>query len=154
MAQLATKYFLGFACHTVAWLVVGALSMQKCVLVIEDNPINMRLFWALLASDACYEVLTAVNGSRGLELARERHPDLIIMDIQLPDLSGLDVTCILKANDDTRGIPIVAVTAYAMPEDETRIRASGCDGLLLKPFTIAQFRAMLRSFLAPLPGAG
>ncbi len=120
--------------------------MGKCVLVVEDNPINMKLFGVMLAAD-CYDMLMAENGTKGIDLAREHRPDLIIMDIRLPGISGLDATRVLKADERTRRIPIIAVTAHAMPGDEARILHSGCDRFLPKPIPAAQFRAALRETL-------
>jgi two-component system cell cycle response regulator DivK len=118
------------------------------VLVVEDNPLNMKLFCAMIAAQGC-EVLQAGTGSRALSLARRRHPDLIIMDLQLPDMSGLDVTHELKAAEDTREIPIIATTAYASHGDEEVIRAAGCDGYMAKPIAISEFLALIESLLVP-----
>jgi len=119
---------------------------RKCVLIVEDNALNMRLFSAMIGAQG-YEVLEAANGSRALDLARRRHPDLIIMDIQLPDMSGLDVTHTLKAADDTHEIPIIATTAYAQRGDEATIRASGCDAYMAKPIAISEFLELVESFI-------
>src|SRR6266852_5986910 len=89
---------------------------RKCVLIVEDNPLNMKLFSAMISAQG-YEVVQAADGSRALDLAHRRHPDLIIMDLQLPDMSGLDVTHILKTDDDTHEIPIIATTAFAPRSD-------------------------------------
>jgi two-component system, cell cycle response regulator DivK len=118
----------------------------KCVLIVEDNPLNMKLFSAMVAAQG-YQVLQASDGARGLDLAHQRHPDLIIMDIQLPGMSGLEVTLSLKADDDTRDIPIIATTAFALRGDEETIRASGCDGYMAKPIAISQFLEMLEAFI-------
>jgi two-component system cell cycle response regulator DivK len=122
--------------------------MRKRVLVVEDNPINMKLFEVLLAD--C-DVLRAENGGDGIRLAREHAPDLIIMDIGLPDLSGLDVTRVLKEDELTRSIPILVVTAYAVPGDEGRILESGCERFLPKPLSAVQFQKTIRSFEAAGP---
>src|SRR5437879_6380303 len=95
---------------------------RRCVLIVEDNVLNMNLFSAMISAQG-YEVLQAANGSAAIDLAHGRHPDLIIMDIRLPDMSGLDVTHTLKAADDTHEIPILATSAYASVGDEARIRA-------------------------------
>src|SRR5207302_5483049 len=107
-------------------------STRGCVLIVEDNPLNMKLFSAMVGSQG-YDVLQAGDGRAALDLARRHHPNLIIMDLQLPDMSGLDVTRMLKADDDTRDIAIIATTAYALRGDEEKIRASGCDGYMAKP---------------------
>ena len=119
---------------------------RKCVLVVEDNELNMKLFAAMITSLG-YEVLQAANGLRALDLAHRRHPDLIVMDLQLPDMSGLDVTHTLKAADDTREIPIIATTAYASLADAQMIRASGCDAYMAKPIAITEFLELVASFI-------
>src|SRR5260370_6549931 len=102
-------------------------SARGCVVIVEDNPLNMKLFSAMVGSQG-YAVLQASDGRSALDLARQQHPDLIIMDLQLPDMSGLDVTRSLKGDDGTRDIAIIATTAYALRGDEEKIQASGCDG--------------------------
>ncbi len=127
-------------------------TVGRCVLIVEDNPLNMKLFSAMIGAQG-YEVLEAADGSRALDLARQRHPDLIIMDLQLPDISGLEVTHSLKGDDDTREIPIIATTAYASSGDEATIRASGCDGYMAKPIAISEFLELVESFMMRLPPA-
>ena len=122
----------------------------RCVLIVEDNPLNMKLFSAMIAAQG-YEALQASDGSSALALARERHPDLIIMDLQLPDMSGLDVAHSLKQDPDTREIPIIATTAYALRGDEATIRASGCDGYMAKPIAISEFLELIESFMPRAP---
>ncbi len=117
---------------------------RKCVLIVEDNPLNMKLFSAMLAAQD-YVVLEATDGSDGLDLAQRKHPDLIIMDIQLPGMSGLEVTRSLKASDATRDIPIIATTAFALRGDEERIRAGGCDGYMAKPIAVSEFLELVES---------
>jgi two-component system, cell cycle response regulator DivK len=102
------------------------------VLLVEDHPLNRELAEAVLA-DAGYEVLIASDGEAGLAAAYSTHPDLILMDIELPGLDGLEATRRLKADATTRAIPVLALTAYAMRGDEERARAAGCDGYLTKP---------------------
>jgi len=97
-------------------------------------------------------VLQAIDGAHGLDLAQQRHPDLIIMDIQLPSMSGLDVTRNLKADDATRDIPIIATTAFALRGDEEKILASGCDGYMAKPIAISQFLELIETFMLKAPG--
>jgi two-component system, cell cycle response regulator DivK len=127
-------------------------AVRRCVLIVEDNPLNMKLFSAMLAAQG-YAVLQATDGPTGLDLARRRHPDLIIMDVQLPGLSGLDVTHSLKADDATRDIPIIATTAFALRGDEEKIRASGCDGYMAKPIAISEFLELVESFMMKAPRA-
>lgn len=119
---------------------------RKRVLIIEDNPLNMKLFSAMLAAQG-YDVLQASDGALGLDLAHRQHPDLIVMDVQLPGMSGLEVTRNLKAEDDTRDIPVIATTAFAQVEDERQIMASGCDGYMAKPIAISEFLALIESFI-------
>ena len=109
----------------------------------------MKLFRALLESQN-YRTLAANEGAAGLELAREHDPDLIIMDIELPDASGIDVIRALKTECRTRHIPVVAITA-SMPHDEARIRAAGGDGFMTKPIAAAEFLSLMRSFLEDEP---
>ncbi len=116
------------------------------VLVVEDNPLNMKLFSVLITAQG-YDVLQAPDGVKGLELAREHHPDLILMDMQLPGISGLDVTRILKDDERTRSIPVVVTTAHIASGDDARIRECGCDGFLAKPIAISEFLSLIDSFL-------
>ena len=102
------------------------------ILVVEDNPDNMFLTVLLLES-AGHTVLSAIDAEVGLTLARGKLPDLILMDIQLPGMDGLEATGLLKLDDATRAIPVLALTALAMKGDEERIRAAGCDGYIAKP---------------------
>jgi two-component system, cell cycle response regulator DivK len=125
--------------------------VRRCVLIVEDNPLNMKLFSAMIAAQG-YDVLQATDGAHGLELAQHRHPDLIIMDIQLPSMSGLDVTRNLKSEEATRAIPIIATTAFALRGDEEKIRASGCDGYMAKPIAISQFLELIETFMLKAPG--
>jgi two-component system cell cycle response regulator DivK len=122
------------------------VSARRCVLIVEDNPLNMKLFSAMIASQG-YDVIQASDGPGGLDLAHQQHPDLIIMDIQLPGMSGLEVTYSLKAEADTRDIPVIATTAYALRGDEEKIRASGCDGYMAKPIAISEFLDLVRSLM-------
>lgn len=120
--------------------------MPKKVLIVEDNELNMKLFNDLLEAHG-YETLQTKDGFKALELAREHTPDLILMDIQLPEVSGLEVTKWLKDDDDLAAIPVVAVTAFAMKGDEERIREGGCEAYLSKPITVTTFIETVRSFL-------
>jgi two-component system cell cycle response regulator DivK len=116
------------------------------ILIVEDNPTNMKLSTFLLES-ADYEVLPAVNAEIGLTIAREQRPDLILMDIQLPGMDGLQATAILKTDEATRHIPVIALTALAMKGDEERIRAAGCDGYIAKPLDYKDFLAVVKARL-------
>ncbi|MDZ4865425.1 MAG: response regulator [Gemmatimonadota bacterium] len=120
------------------------------ILVIEDNATNMRLATFLLQS-AGHTVLCAVDAEAGLTLARAEHPDLILMDIQLPGMDGLEATAQLKRDEATRAIPVIALTALAMKGDEERIRAAGCDGYIAKPLAYRDFLTVISAQLvAPL----
>ena len=122
--------------------------MTKTVLVVEDNELNMKLFRDLLEAQD-YQVLETREGLQALTLARQHRPDLILMDIQLPEISGLEVTKWLKEDEDLSPIPVIAVTAFAMKGDEERIREGGCEAYLSKPISVAKFLATVRSFLEP-----
>lgn len=118
------------------------------ILIVEDNPVNMTLAVFLLQS-AGYSVMSAVDAEAGLKLARGAvRPDLILMDIQLPDMDGLEATALLKKDNATRGIPVIALTALAMKGDEERILAAGCDGYIAKPIA---YRELLATISAHLP---
>ena len=116
------------------------------VLIVEDNPANMKLATFLLQS-AGHSVLSAVDAEAGLTLARGDQPDLILMDIQLPGMDGLEATLLLKRGDATRAIPVIALTALAMKGDEERIRAAGCDGYIAKPMHYREFLAAIAAQL-------
>lgn len=116
------------------------------VLIVEDNPANMTLAVFLLES-AGHSVLTATDAEAGLALARSAKPDLILMDIQLPGMDGLTATAQLKADEMTRAIPVVALTALAMKGDEERIRAAGCDGYIGKPMRYKEFLSAVATHL-------
>src|ERR1700693_1432560 len=119
------------------------------VLVVEDNVANMKLVKFLLES-AGHTVVSATDAETGLTLARDG-PDLILMDIQLPGLDGLEATALLKADDATRSIPVIALTALAMKGDEERIRAAGCDGYIAKPLAYREFLATISAHLVNVP---
>ncbi|MEJ2118814.1 MAG: response regulator [Alphaproteobacteria bacterium] len=121
--------------------------MSKTVLIVEDNELNMKLFRDLLEAHG-YNTLQTRNGIEALSLAKEHHPDLILMDIQLPEVSGLDVTKWLKEDDNLRDIPVIAVTAFAMKGDEERIREGGCEAYISKPITVSMFLETIRQFLS------
>src|SRR4051794_40227249 len=122
--------------------------MTKTVLIVEDNELNMKLFSDLLEAHG-YATLKTANGIEAIEIARAHHPDLILMDIQLPEVSGLDVTRWLKEDDDLKAIPVIAITAFAMKGDEERIREGGCEAYLSKPISVAKFLATVRAYLEP-----
>jgi two-component system cell cycle response regulator DivK len=123
------------------------------ILLVEDNATNMKLSLFLLES-ADHAVITAMNAEAALTLARERHPDLILMDIQLPGMDGLQATAVLKADEATCHIPVIALTALAMKGDEERILAAGCDGYIAKPVDYKQLLATVRLHLQPQSSAG
>jgi two-component system, cell cycle response regulator DivK len=120
---------------------------MAAVLVVEDNPANMRLAQFLLES-AGHSVLTASDAEAGLALARAEQPDLILMDIQLPGMDGLEATMLLKGDEATRAIPVIALTALAMKGDEERIRAAGCNGYIAKPMRYQEFLATVSDQLS------
>lgn len=120
--------------------------MAKTVLIVEDNELNMKLFRDLLEAHG-YQTVGTRNGVEALDLARKYRPDLILMDIQLPEVSGLDVTRWIKADVELRTIPVVAVTAFAMKGDEERIREGGCEAYLSKPISVGKFIETVRRFV-------
>ena len=116
------------------------------ILIVEDNPANMKLAVFLLES-ADHRVISATDAEVGLTLARAERPDLILMDIQLPGIDGLEATVLLKRDGATSGIPVIALTALAMKGDEERIRAAGCDGYVAKPINYKAFLATISAHL-------
>ena len=122
--------------------------MPKTILIVEDNELNMKLFQDLLDANG-YQTVQTRNGMDALDLAREHHPDLILMDIQLPEVSGLDVTRMLKEDEALRDIPVVAVTAFAMKGDEERIRQGGCEGYISKPISVSHFLDTINQLINP-----
>jgi two-component system, cell cycle response regulator DivK len=120
---------------------------RRCVLIVEDNPLNMKLFGAMIASQG-YDVLQATDGHEGLAMAQLHHPDLVVMDVQLPGMSGLEVAHALKADENTRDIQIIATTAYALSDDETKMRDSGCDAYMAKPIAITEFLELIEQLMA------
>lgn len=121
--------------------------LQKKVLIVEDNDLNMKLFNDLLLAHG-YGTLQSKDGIEALKLARQYRPDLILMDIQLPEVSGLQVTQWIKEDDDLRTIPIIAVTAFAMKGDEQKIRDGGCEAYIAKPISITSFLRTVERFLS------
>jgi len=120
--------------------------MAKTVLIVEDNELNMKLFHDLLEAHG-YHILQTRDGMEALQIARDHKPDLILMDIQLPEVSGLEVTKWLKDDPELKAIPVVAITAFAMKGDEERIRQGGCEAYLSKPISVGKFIETVRNFL-------
>lgn len=120
--------------------------MKKRILIVEDNDLNLKLFRDLLTAHG-YDTIETKEGLEAIHLTREQRPDLILMDIQLPEISGLDVTRQLKSDSDIRGIPIIAVTAFAMKDDEEKILSAGCEAYISKPISIVPFLNTVRRFL-------
>ena len=123
------------------------MSMAKTVLIVEDNDLNMKLFNDLLEAHG-YTTLKTRDGIQALGIAREHRPDLILMDIQLPEVSGLEVTKWLKEDDELRHIPVIAVTAFAMKGDEEKIREGGCEAYIAKPISVTRFLETVERFLS------
>ena len=122
------------------------VSLKK-ILIVEDNELSMKLVNDLLEFRG-YEIFQATLGGDALRIVRESHPDLVLLNLQLPDMSGLDVARALKADTATQAIPVVAVTAFAMQEDEEKAREAGCDGYVTKPIRIQAFLHTVETFLA------
>ncbi len=121
--------------------------MSKTILIVEDNDLNMKLFHDLLEAHG-YHTLQTKDGIEALKLAREHRPDLIVMDIQLPEVSGLDVTKWLKEDKDLKHIPVIAVTAFAMKGDEEKIREGGCEDYIAKPISVTKFLETIQRHIA------
>jgi two-component system, cell cycle response regulator DivK len=120
--------------------------MSKRILIVEDNDLNMKLLHDLLEVHG-YVTLQTKDGMAALKLARKHHPDLILMDIQLPDVSGLEVTKWIKGDDDLKTIPIIAVTAFVMKGDEEQIREGGCEAYIAKPISVVNLLRTVRRLL-------
>ena len=118
----------------------------KKVLIVEDNDLNMKLFNDLLEAHG-YSTLRTKDGIEALQIARQHRPDLILMDIQLPEISGLEVTKWLKEDEDLKAIPVIAVTAFAMKDDKEKILSAGCQAYISKPISILPFLNTVRRFL-------
>lgn len=121
---------------------------KRKVLIVEDNDLNMKLFHDLLEAHNIDTVQTR-DGREVLDIARREKPDLILMDIQLPEVSGLDVTRWVKEDDELKSIPIIAVTAFAMKGDEEKIREGGCEDYISKPISVVDFLEKVQKFLHP-----
>jgi two-component system cell cycle response regulator DivK len=119
--------------------------LDKTVLVVEDNDLNMKLFHDVLEAGG-YNVLQATDGTEGWRMAREQRPNLILMDIQLPDVSGLEVTEWLRADETLKSIPVIAITAFAMAGDKVKILEGGCDAYLAKPISVTNFLQTIDRF--------
>ena len=120
--------------------------MAKVILIVEDEPSNLKLLRDLLQASG-YATIEATNGKQGTELARARKLDLILMDIQMPEMDGLEATRILKADVATRNIPILALTAYTMKGDREHMLEAGCDGYVAKPIDIQEFLEIVSEYL-------
>jgi two-component system cell cycle response regulator DivK len=123
-----------------------AAQPQKKVLIVEDNELNMKLFNDLLEAQG-YAVLQTRDGLSALDITRQNMPDLILMDIQLPEVSGIEVTKWLKEDDELKHIPVIAITAFAMKGDEAKIREGGCEAYISKPISVAGFLQTIDGFL-------
>ncbi len=120
--------------------------MPKTILIVEDNELNMKLFNDLLQAHG-YDTLQTRDGRDAIDIVREKRPDLILMDIQLPEISGLEVTKMIKADEELKDIPVIAVTAFAMKGDEERIREGGCEGYIAKPISVPTFLETVAKFV-------
>ena len=120
--------------------------MSKTILIVEDNELNMKLFHDLLVAHG-YSTLQTRDGMDALALARKHKPDLILMDIQLPEVSGLEVTKWIKEDDNLKAIPVIAVTAFAMKGDEEKMRDGGCEAYIAKPISVNKFIETVQKFL-------
>lgn len=121
---------------------------NKSLLVVDDNPENLKLILMILATSG-YDLTTANDALEAQRSIQQRTPDLILLDLQLPGMDGLELTRHLKAAPETRSIPIVAVTAYAMKGDENKARSAGCDGYLVKPVDKRLLREVVKRYLEP-----
>jgi two-component system cell cycle response regulator DivK len=122
------------------------MTARHRILVVEDNELNMKLIRAILVGTG-KEILEATDGESAIEIARRERPDLVLMDVQLPKMSGLEATEIMKADPDLAAIPIVAMTAYALKGDREKILDAGCDGYVAKPIDTRAFPALLDEYL-------
>lgn len=129
------------------------MAARKRILIVEDNDLNLKLFRDLLNANG-YETVETKEGLEAIGLTRNLMPDLIIMDIQLPEVSGLDVTRKIKSDQSMRHIPVIAVTAFAMRDDEERILRAGCEAYISKPIAIEHFISVVRRFLEPVMAEG
>ena len=123
--------------------------MAKKILIVEDNELNLKLFHDILVGNG-YETIETRSGMEAMDLARTHRPDLIVMDIQLPEVSGLEVTRWLKEDEELKSIPVMAITAFAMKGDEERIREGGCEAYMSKPIQIDKFLETVKSFVTAI----
>jgi two-component system cell cycle response regulator DivK len=121
--------------------------MGETILIVESDPMTLKLFQSLLQING-YETLEATDGRRGVELAKEKKPDLILMDVQVSSMDGLNAMTILKEDETMRHTPIVAVTAHAMKGDEEKLRSAGCDGYMTKPIDTREFLKKVTEYLS------
>ena len=121
-------------------------SRAKTVLIVEDNELNMKLFHDLLEAHG-YNIIGTRDGMEALRISRDSRPDLILMDIQLPEVSGLEVTKWIKEDDRLKSIPVIAVTAFAMKGDEEKIREGGCEAYIAKPISVTNFLETVKKYL-------
>jgi two-component system cell cycle response regulator DivK len=122
------------------------MPQKKLVMIVEDNDLNLKLFRDLLEAHG-YATLHTRDGFQVLDLVRKHNPNLILMDIQLPEVSGIEITGWLKADEKLKDIPVIAITAFAMRGDEEKIRAGGCDDYLAKPIAVHQFISTVKKYL-------
>lgn len=120
--------------------------MTKRILIVEDNELNLKLFRDLLGANG-YDTLETKDGNEAIQMVRSQQPDLILMDIQLPEISGLDITKMIKADQSIAHIPIIAVTAFAMKNDEEKIMSAGCQAYISKPISIGPFMETVKQFI-------
>ena len=126
--------------------------MNRTVLVVEDDPKNRKLFRDILSMKG-YEVLEAINGREAVDLARSETPALILLDIQMPVMSGIEALALLKADDKTASITVWALTSYAMPGDEQKFRQAGCDAYITKPIDVPNFLERIEQYFGGKEGA-
>jgi two-component system, cell cycle response regulator DivK len=119
---------------------------DKTIMIVEDNDLNRKLFHDLLASQG-YGVVETADGTKAYDLAKQTKPSLIVMDIQLPEISGLEITKLIKADPELAHIPVIAVTAFAMKGDEEKILSGGCQAYIAKPITISHFLSTIKEYL-------
>jgi two-component system cell cycle response regulator DivK len=146
--MLQNTEYAGKTARAAADTIRGRGLMSKTVLIVEDNELNMKLFHDLLDAHG-YQTLQTKDGMEALAMVRKHRPDLILMDIQLPEVSGLEVIKWIKEDDNLRSIPVVAVTAFAMKGDEEKMREGGCDAYIAKPISVGKFIETVKQFLDP-----
>ncbi len=120
--------------------------MPKTILIVEDNELNMKLFNDLLQAHG-YDTIKTNSGHEAYELTKKHRPDLVLMDIQMPEISGLEATKMIKSDNEIKHIPVVAITAFSMKGDEEKIRNGGCEGYISKPISVTSFLKTIAEFL-------